>query len=178
VHRLDRNTQGLIIGAKNVIAARVLSQKIKDHEIDKYYLAHVYGIIDPKNGTLHDYLTKDTRKDIKGNFVKITKKPISKDSKEIVTEYKTLSYDKTTSVIEIHLITGKTHQIRAHMNYIKHPLVGERKYTTDLYEKNDDIYQSLISYKIIFNFKTDALSLNYLKNKTISLTINKQTFFV
>jgi 23S rRNA pseudouridine955/2504/2580 synthase len=81
-------------------------------------------------------------------------------------------------VIEIHLITGKTHQIRAHMNYIKHPLVGERKYTTDLYEKNDDIYQSLISYKIIFNFKTDALSLNYLKNKSISLPINKQTFFV
>jgi 23S rRNA pseudouridine955/2504/2580 synthase len=159
------------------MAARILSQKIKDHEIDKFYLAHVYGIIDPKKGVLHDYLTKDTR-NTKANYVKITKKPISKDSKEIITEYETLSYDKDTSIVEIHLITGKTHQIRAHMNYIKHPLVGEHKYTSDLYEKNDKIYQSLISCKIVFNFKTDAMVLNYLKNKVISLPINKQTFFV
>jgi 23S rRNA pseudouridine955/2504/2580 synthase len=91
-------------------------------------------------------LTKDSN----NNIVKVTKKPISNDSVEIITEYKTISHDKINSFIEIYLRTGKTHQIRAHMNYIGHPLFGEKKYTSINFHDNEK-YQNLTSYKVKFN---------------------------
>ncbi|GMO13896.1 MAG: RluA family pseudouridine synthase [Mycoplasmoidaceae bacterium] len=164
VHRLDKNTSGLIIAAKNIDASRILSEKIKNREIDKYYLARVWGIITPKDGLLHAFLTERSN----DNIVKITSKPISDDSKEILTEYHTLSHDTDTSVLEVHLITGRKHQIRAHMNYIGHPLVGEKKYTIPSVAKSaKNKYQDLTSYKIVFNFKTSAGILEYLNKKTI-----------
>jgi 23S rRNA pseudouridine955/2504/2580 synthase len=166
VHRLDRNTSGLIITAKNAPSLRILSEKIKTHEIDKYYLCRVYGIIDPKKGMLSDYLTRNLDKKI----VKVTQKPINSNSQQIITEYRTISHDKNTSLIEIKLITGKTHQIRAHMAFINHPLVGEQKYTTPKYSKmNVKQHQQLMAYKIVFNFKKDAGILNYLNHKIFEI---------
>lgn len=166
VNRLDRNTKGIIIAAKNTSAARILSEKIKSKEVEKYYIAKIHGIIDPKQGVLKDFLTKDSN----NNIVKVTKKPISNDSVEIITEYKTISHDKINSFIEIYLRTGKTHQIRAHMNYIGHPLFGEKKYTSINFHDNEK-YQNLTSYKVKFNWKTDAGILNYLKGKVFSIDV-------
>jgi 23S rRNA pseudouridine955/2504/2580 synthase len=146
VNRLDRNTKGLIIAAKNTSAARILSAKIKTHEVEKYYIAKIHGIIDPKNGVLTDYLTKSS----KDNIVTITKAPFSTASQQIITEYHTISHNNIDSYVEILLRTGKTHQIRAHMNFINHPLYGEKKYTSAKF-KDKEKYQNLCSYKITFN---------------------------
>jgi 23S rRNA pseudouridine955/2504/2580 synthase len=164
VHRLDRNTSGLIIAAKNVESSRILSEKIKNREIEKFYIAHIHGIITPKTGVLHAYLTEKNN----DNIVTVTNKPISSTSKEIITEYTTLSHDKNTSFIEVHLVTGRKHQIRAHMNHIGHPLVGEKKYITENFAKTQkNTFQELVSDKIIFNFSSNAGILNYLNKKII-----------
>jgi len=165
VHRLDRNTSGLILASKNLESSRILSDKIKKHEIEKYYLCRVYGLMETKQGTLVDYLTKDS----KNNLVKVSSNPLNQNSKKIITEYKVLSHDKNTSLLEIHLVTGKTHQIRAHMNFINHPLVGEKKYT-NIYSTNKE-HQNLIAYKIIFNFQSNAGVLQYLNKKELVIKI-------
>ncbi|MDR0985528.1 MAG: RluA family pseudouridine synthase [Mycoplasmataceae bacterium] len=166
VHRLDKNTSGLIMAAKNAESLNILNQKIKQHQIDKYYLCEVYGIMQPKNGVLNDYLTKDANNKI----VKVSKKPLNLHSQQIITEYRTISHDNKSSLLEVKLVTGKTHQIRAHMDFVGHPLVGEKKYTTKEYSRYlPKSFQRLKAYKIVFNFKTDAGVLNYLKNKIIKL---------
>jgi 23S rRNA pseudouridine955/2504/2580 synthase len=166
VHRIDRNTSGLVLAAKNAESLRILNEKIKLHEIDKYYLCHVHGIIDPKSGILHDYLTRN----LKTKIVTVTNKPISKDSQSIITAYQTISHDKDTSLLEIKLVTGKTHQIRAHMAFINHPLVGEQKYTSKQYSQiSAQRYQDLVAYKIVFNFKGNNGILNYLNHKVFKI---------
>jgi 23S rRNA pseudouridine955/2504/2580 synthase len=119
--------------------------------------------LDPKNGVLHDYLTKKSSE----NMVVISKKPISFSSKEIITEYKTISIENNISLLEIHLITGKTHQIRAHLNFIGHPLIGEKKYSS--VDERNKKFQDLISYKLIFNLKKHNGILEYLSKKTIKI---------
>jgi 23S rRNA pseudouridine955/2504/2580 synthase len=125
----------------------------------------VHGIITPKNGVLQAYLNEQDK-----NIVKVTKKPLNDKSKPITTEYKTISHDSKNSLVEVHLITGRKHQIRAHMNFIGHPLVGEKKYTNDLVSKsNDKKFQDLTSYKIVFNFTKNAGILSYLNHRQIIL---------
>lgn len=166
VNRLDRNTGGIVLIAKNHRTLDLLNEKTKNHEINKYYIAKVYGIIDPKQATLVAYLTKNSAK----NLVTITKKPINDNSKKIVTEYRMLSHDNKISTIEINLLTGRTHQIRAHFNYIGYPLVGETKYTNNTIVKtNKSKHQALCAYKIIFKFKNKNHHLGYLNNKTFVL---------
>ena len=172
VNRLDRNTAGIVLIAKNRPTLDLLNEKMKNHEINKYYIAKVHGIIDPKSATLIAYSTKNSN----DNLVKITKKPINNNSKQIITKYKMISHDANTSVIEINLLTGRTHQIRAHMNYIGFPLVGERKYTNSKFSnQTKNKHQSLCAYKIKFNFTTNSKHLAYLNKKSFRLddkTIN------
>ena len=166
VNRLDRNTAGIVLIAKNHKTLDLLNEKTKNHEINKYYIAKVHGIIDPKHATLVAYLTKKSAK----NFVIITKKPINDNSKKIITEYRMIRHDNKTSTIEINLLTGRTHQIRAHFNYIGYPLVGETKYTNSIVVKtNTSNHQALCAYKIIFKFKNKNNHLGYLNNKTFVL---------
>jgi 23S rRNA pseudouridine955/2504/2580 synthase len=164
VNRLDRNTKGIVIGAKNAESLKILNQKIKDREIDKFYLCQVMGKFPKQEGILEDYLTKNE----KLKKVTVSKKPLNEKSVRIITQYKLLSYDKekNTSLLEIKLITGKTHQIRAHLAFYGFPIVGDSKYGT----KDDDFaHQDLTSCKVIFNFKSDAGILNYLNKKEFKI---------
>lgn len=170
LHRLDTNTSGLIMIAKNHEIANFLNDKIKKHEIDKYYHCLVYGKLPFKNKLLSAYWFKDAKK----NIVKISAVKQNKSFVPIQTQCKVLSYDvkNNLSNLEVKLITGKTHQIRAHLNFIGHPLVGEQKYTNKKYKNlnRKDKFQQLIAYKIVFNFKDPKNpNFDYLNNKIIRL---------
>lgn len=163
-NRIDRNTGGLVIAAKNAEALRVMNDLIRDGKIDKRYLCAVHGSPKPESAVLHGYLFKNTKtKTVRIDSVK------TQGSKEAVTEYRTLAYNDEldVSLLEIRLHTGRTHQIRAHMASISHPLVGEGKYATN---KNDRAigykYQALYSYRLTVGYNDGPLS--YLSGKTIT----------
>ena len=162
VNRIDRNTAGIIIAAKNAESLRILNEKLKQRELHKLYLCVVIGTPKQKEGILKDYLQKNEKQ----NKVYISDKKQA-DSKEIATKYKVLSSKNGLSLVEIELLTGRTHQIRAHMSSLGHPLLGDGKYGTNEQNKKFGGYkkQFLCSYKLVFDFTTDAGILNYLNHK-------------
>ena len=123
-NRIDRNTGGIVIAAKNAEALRVMNEKIKNREIDKFYLASVHGTPKPESATIKGYLKKDE----KNNMVKVWNADPKNGAKEIITKYKVIAKAKDTSLIEVELLTGRTHQIRAHMAHIGHPVMGDDVY--------------------------------------------------
>lgn len=162
VNRIDRNTSGIIIAAKNAEALRILNEKLKQRELHKLYLCVVIGTPKQKEGILKDYLQKNEKQ----NKVYVSSQKTN-DSKEIATKYKVLSSKNGLSLVEIELLTGRTHQIRAHMSSLGHPLLGDGKYGTNEQNKKFGGYkkQFLYSYKLVFDFNTDAGILNYLNHK-------------
>ena len=158
-NRIDRNTGGIVIAAKNAEALRILNQKIKDREMDKRYLAIVEGTPKPAKGSLKGYLFKDARKN--RVFVTDTPQPGAKTSQ---TNYTTLASRNGLSLVECQLITGRTHQIRAQFAHAGHPLLGDGKYGK-LDKRYDRSYQALYSYQLTFQFTTDAGCLAYLNDK-------------
>ena len=166
-HRLDRNTTGLLIFAKNKDALDILLQKFKNREIEKHYKAMVYGIPNIKSQTLEAYLFKDNKKAL----VYISDTP-QKGYVKIVTSYKVLekNIEKNYCIFDIQLHTGKPHQIRAQLAHIGYPIIGDGKYGINKINKQFGYKtQQLCSSYIKFNFKTDAKILNYLSNKDVSL---------
>jgi len=164
-NRIDRNTGGIVIAAKNAEALRVMNEKIRDREIDKYYLCAVYGKPSPPSGVLRDWIFKDAAK----NQV-FVKKQSCPGAKEAVTEYRTLQTKQGLSLVECRLLTGRTHQIRAQMAEKGNPLLGDGKY--GLEHKNrqyGEKAQALYSYRLRFSFSTDAGVLNYLRGQTFSV---------
>lgn len=122
-HRLDRNTAGLILYAKNEDSLNILLNKFKNHEIEKHYLALVYGVPKEKQKRMETYLFKDTKKSIV--YISDTFK---KGYQKIVTKYSILkTYKNNTSLLDVELETGKTHQIRAHLAHIGYPIIGDRQ---------------------------------------------------
>lgn len=160
-NRIDRNTGGIVIAAKNAEALRIINDKIKDREIEKYYLCAVHGRPKPSTGKLENFLFKDAQKN--QVFIKSKSEP---GCKTAVTEYRVLCSKGPLSLVECHLLTGRTHQIRAQMSYAGWPLLGDGKYGSERFNKNyDENGQALYSYKLLFDFPTDAGILNYLKGK-------------
>ena len=167
-HRLDRNTSGLTVFAKNRQALDILFDKFKNHEIEKHYICRVYGIPKEKHEILKAYLFKDNKKSV----VYISDVP-KKGYQNIVTEYSVLSASKSnnTSILEIILHTGRTHQIRAHLAHIGYPIIGDGKYgINEVNKKFKSKTQNLCSYIIKFKFNSNSGILNYLNGTEIKLS--------
>ena len=162
-NRIDRNTGGIVIAAKNAETLRIINQKIKDREMDKRYLAIVEGTPKPQKGSLKGYLFKDAKK----NRVFVTDTP-QQGAKTCQTNYQVLAASKGLSLVECELITGRTHQIRAQFAHAGHPLLGDGKYGK-LNKNYDRNFQALYSYKLTFQFSTDAGILSYLDGKTFGV---------
>lgn len=155
-NRIDRNTGGIVIGAKNAQALKIINDKIKNREIEKYYLTVVHGKMEKAGDILTAYLKKNE----KTNTVTVTDTQVE-GSKKIITEYKVIDYYDGASLLEVKLHTGRTHQIRAHLAHMGHPLFGDGKYG----KEQGRYRQALYSYKLTFSF-SDENELSYLNNKT------------
>ena len=156
-NRIDRNTGGIVIAAKTAQALRVMNQKIRDRELQKLYLCVVHGELDPREGRLKGYILKDENR----AQVRVFDRPVP-GARTAVTLYRTLKVRDGLSLVECDLITGRTHQIRAQFAAAGHPLLGDGKYGR---ERDGRKYQALYSYKLRFDFTTDAGPLSRLNGR-------------
>ena len=164
-NRIDRNTGGIVIAAKNAEALRVMNEKIRENKLSKFYLCLVHGIPKRKQATLHAYLRKNSA----DNMVEVRERPFA-GAKEIVTGYRVLEVRGENALLEVELVTGRTHQIRAQMAAIGHPLVGDGKYGVNRAEKQKGYkYQALYAYRLRFEPTEKENLLSYLEGRTFSL---------
>ncbi len=165
-NRIDRNTGGIVISAKNAQALRIMNDKIKKRELKKLYLCAVHGEPKPKTAVIDAFLLKNENE----NSVRIYDKNPPKNAKKIITGYKVLQSKNGFSLLEVELFTGRTHQIRAHLAHVGHPLVGDGKYSQNKRDRAIGYkYQALYSYKLRFEFTTDGEALEYMNGKEFSL---------
>ena len=165
-NRIDRDTGGIVIAAKNAASLRIINEKIRKREIDKFYLCIISGLLEPPKGKLECYILRN----MKTMRVEVLERPFP-GAKHAVTEYRTLAFDGRYGLVECRLITGRTHQIRAQMHHAGHPIVGDPKYTDSAKNDLGFKHQALYSYKIKFDFRSDAGELNYLNRKTFKVDV-------
>lgn len=164
-NRIDRNTGGIVIAAKNAETLRIINEKIRDREIDKRYLCITVGTPRPPKGRVQVFLVKDEKK----KEVSVRDQPVP-GGKTAITTYETLDRRGELSLVEVGLETGRTHQIRATFAHMGYPLLGDGKYGRgDVNRRYGETRQALYSYKLTFDFPTDAGLLNYLKGRTFQV---------
>lgn len=172
-NRIDRNTGGIVIAAKNAEALRDMNARIKDGDMSKRYVCLVHGAPPKKNDVIRAYL----RKNSKDNTVEVRDRHFD-GSKEIITGYNVIEKRGKDSLVEIELFTGRTHQIRAHMAHIGCPLVGDGKYGVNKDDRARGFkYQALYAYKLSFKPTQKNDSLSYLEGKEFKLDM-KDIWFV
>ena len=163
-NRIDRNTEGIVIVAKNAEALRLLNACIKARQLHKYYLCLTKGVPRPAEAVLKDFMRKDERE----NRVFVYHKPVP-GGKTMVTKYRVLKSKGKIALCEVELLTGRTHQIRAHMASIGCPLVGDGKYSDNRLERPLGFSsQALCAYRLVFDFQAEC-ALSYLNGKVFQV---------
>ena len=169
LNRLDRNTKGLVIFGKTLTGSQRLSDLIKKRDIKKYYFAKTEGGCDLK-GLYKAYLSKDEKSNKVSVYDDVKNIPGSVKYSPISTKINVLKSEKDYSLLEIELITGKSHQIRAHLSHLGYPLLGDKKYNG----KTDSVnrHQDLIAYKIVFPEFDENDAWNSLSGKIIKINVD------
>ncbi len=164
-NRIDRNTGGIVIAAKNAETLRIINEKIRDREIDKRYLCVTLARPRPPEGEVSCFLLKDEQK----KQVSVYHRPVP-GGKTAVTRYRTLETRGELSLLEVQLLTGRTHQIRATMADLGCPLLGDGKYGDGRANRRyGETRQALYSYRLTFDFPTDAGLLEYLRGRSFQV---------
>lgn len=169
LNRLDRNTKGLVVFGKTLAGSQRLSELIKKRDLQKFYFAKTEGGCD-LNGLYKAYLSKDEKTNKVTIYDDIKNIPANIKYSPISTKINVLKSEKDYSLLEIELITGKSHQIRAHLAHLGYPLLGDKKYNG----KSDSVfkYQELVAYKLVFPKFEDSDSWNSLSKKIIKINVD------
>ena len=161
-NRIDRNTEGLVLCAKNAESLRILNAAIRDRRVTKSYLCVTVGVPREREGTIKTYLEKVERENTV--YVRQEKTP---NAKTAITKYKVLRTSDDLALCEVELVTGRTHQIRVHMAHIGCPLLGDGKYGRNEPNRRYKMRaQALCAYKVGFGNMEGALS--YLDGRTFT----------
>ena len=164
-NRIDRNTGGIVIAAKTAEGLREMNEHIRNDELHKIYLCAVHGCPKKRQDTLHGWLRKNSA----DNNVEVS--DIRREGfKNIITKYKVLREKNGDSLLEVELVTGRTHQIRAHLSHIGHPLLGDGKYGINRLDRERGYkFQALYAYRLQFDFADRSGTLGYLDKKTFEI---------